>query len=82
MNAEVAHVWLMPLPLRRVLLLAPPLLFAGLAVAHPMPEPNLESLMDAATWFAVFHVIQLVLTGSSPSRYCCWQTASAGRPHG
>lgn len=63
MNAEVDHVWLMPLPQRRVLLLAPPLLFAGLAVAHPQPEPNLESLMDAATWFAVFHVIQLVLTG-------------------
>lgn len=63
MHAEDDHVWLMPLPLRRVLLLAPPLLFAGLAVAHPQPESNLESLMDAGTWFAVFHVIQLVLTG-------------------
>jgi hypothetical protein len=62
-NAAGDHVWLMPLWPRRVLLLAPPLMFAGLAVAHPQPEPNLESLMDAATWFAVFHVIQLVLTG-------------------
>jgi hypothetical protein len=63
MHAEIDHVWRMPLMLRRVLLLAPPLLFAGLAVAHPQPDANLESLMDAATWFAVFHVIQLVLTG-------------------
>ena len=55
--------WLLPEPLRRVLLLAPPLLLAGLEIAHPQPERNVQALLDVATWFAAFHVIQLVLTG-------------------
>ena len=51
------------LPLRRVLLLTPPLALAVLEVFHPNPAHNVQALMDASTWFAVFHVIQLVLTG-------------------
>ena len=48
---------------RRVLLLGPPLMLAGLEIAHPQPEFSVQGLLDVATWFAVFHVIQLVLTG-------------------
>ena len=48
---------------RRVLLLVPPLAFAGLAVLHPAPEVERQAVMDVATWFAAFHIIQLVLTG-------------------
>jgi hypothetical protein len=48
---------------RRVLLLAPPLAFAGLAGIHPAPEVERQAVMDIATWFAAFHMIQLVLTG-------------------
>jgi hypothetical protein len=46
-----------------MLLLAPPLLLAALEIAHPNPEVNAQAVMDVATWFAVFHVIQLVLIG-------------------
>jgi uncharacterized membrane protein len=46
-----------------ILLLAPPLGFAVLATLHPMPDEEPEAVMDAATWFATFHVIQLVLVG-------------------
>jgi hypothetical protein len=56
-------LWPMPLLLRRVLLLAPPLLLAGLEIVHPQPDENAQALMDVSTWFAGFHVIQLVLTG-------------------
>jgi hypothetical protein len=55
--------WRLPVSLRRVLVLAPPLLLAGLEVAHPQPQMNVQALMDASTWFATFHVIQLVLAG-------------------
>ncbi len=55
--------WPMPGLLRRVLLLAPPLLLAGLEILHPQPDETTEALMDASTWFAGFHVIQLALTG-------------------
>ena len=55
--------WPMPLALRRVLLLGPPLLLAGLEILHPQPDENAQALMDASTWFAGFHVIQLALTG-------------------
>jgi len=44
-------------------LLVPPLLLAGLEYLHPQPEETVQALMDASTWFAGFHVIQLVLTG-------------------
>jgi hypothetical protein len=53
----------MPAPLRRVLLLAPPLALAVLEILHPQPDENVQALMDASTWFAGFHVIQLALTG-------------------
>ena len=53
----------MPIPLRRALLLLPPLLLAGLEIAHPQPDENARAVMDVATWFAGFHVIQLVLIG-------------------
>ena len=55
--------WPMPLALRRVLLLAPPLLLAGLEVLHPQPDETVQAMLDASTWFAGFHVIQLALTG-------------------
>lgn len=55
--------WRLPTPLRRGLLLIPPLLLAGLEILHPQPDETVQALMDAATWFAGFHVSQLVLTG-------------------
>jgi hypothetical protein len=57
------RTWPMPVPLRRVLLLVPPLLLAGLEVLHPQPDETVQALLDASTWFASFHVIQLALTG-------------------
>jgi hypothetical protein len=55
--------WQLPTALRRVLLLVPPLLLAGLEIAHPRPEMTVQAIMDASTWFATFHVIQLALIG-------------------
>jgi hypothetical protein len=55
--------WPLPDSLRRVLLLGPPLLLAGFEVVHPQPEMNVQAIMDASTWFATFHVIQLALIG-------------------
>jgi hypothetical protein len=72
MSAETAQngashpaepTWLLPVWPRRVLLLLPPLLLAGLEIAHPQPRVNVQALLDASTWFAVFHVIQLTLIG-------------------
>jgi hypothetical protein len=57
------RAWLLPGTIRRVLLLGPPLALAALEVVHPQPEENVQALMDVATWFAGFHVIQLALTG-------------------
>ena len=57
------RTWPMPMQLRRVLLLAPPLTLAGLEILHPQPDENAQALMDVSTWFAGFHVIQLALTG-------------------
>lgn len=48
---------------RRVLLLAPPLAFAAFAALHPRPKVEAQAVMDIATWFAAFHMIQLVLVG-------------------
>jgi hypothetical protein len=50
-------------PLRRVLILLPPLLLAGLEIIHPQPEANAQAVMDMSTWFAACHAIQLVLIG-------------------
>jgi hypothetical protein len=55
--------WWLPLPLRRALLITPPFALAVLEIFHPQPEFNVQALLDASTWFAWFHVIQLVLTG-------------------
>jgi hypothetical protein len=55
--------WQLPALLRRVLLLVPQLLLGGLEIFHPQPQMNVQALMDASTWFAIFHVIQLVLVG-------------------
>ncbi len=55
--------WQLPAALRRVLLLVPPLVLAGLEIAHPQPEMTVQAIMDASTWFATFHVIQLALIG-------------------
>jgi hypothetical protein len=46
-----------------VLVLAPPLALAALEILHPQPDETAQALMDASTWFAGFHVIQLALTG-------------------
>jgi hypothetical protein len=51
------------MPLRRLLLIVPPLLLAGVEVLHPQPEPTTQAMLDASTWFAAFHVIQLALIG-------------------
>jgi hypothetical protein len=55
--------WQLPDSLRRLLLLLPPLLLAGLEIFHPQPQMNPQAIMDASTWFASFHVIQLALIG-------------------
>lgn len=55
--------WHLPVPLRRLLILVPPLLLACLEVIHPQPEPNAQAVMDVSTWFAGFHFIQLALIG-------------------
>ena len=57
------QAWVLPAAARRVLLLAPPLALAALEYLHPQPDENVQALMDASTWFAGFHVIQLALTG-------------------
>jgi hypothetical protein len=62
-HQPVDLTWRMPTPLRRLLLVIPPLLLAVLEIFHPQPAFNLQALMAASTWFAAFHVIQLVLTG-------------------
>ena len=60
---EPDNTWMLPLPLRRALLLTPPLALAVFEVFHPNPAHNIQALMDASAWFAWFHVIQLVLAG-------------------
>jgi hypothetical protein len=57
------RTWILPQTARRVLLLGPPLALAALEVLHPQPDETVQALLDASTWFAGFHVIQLVLTG-------------------
>jgi hypothetical protein len=47
-----------------VLLLGPPLALAAWTIVHPRPDENdPQSVMDVATWFAVFHFVQLALLG-------------------
>jgi hypothetical protein len=61
--SRAVATWWLPPPLRRALMLMPPLLLASLEIFHPQPDFNAQALLDASTWFALFHVIQLVLTG-------------------
>jgi hypothetical protein len=56
-----ARLWKLRNGPRRALLLGPPLVLVGFEILHPNPEENVQSLSDAATWFAVFHMIQLPL---------------------
>jgi hypothetical protein len=46
---------------RRALILGPPLALAVWETIHPRPDVNLESVMEIATWFMVFHLVQLPL---------------------
>ena len=55
--------WALPKTLRRVVLLAPPLALATLEILHPAPEVNAQAVMEVATWFTVFHALQLALIG-------------------
>jgi hypothetical protein len=49
---------------RRVLLLGPPFALAAWTIVHPRPDENdPQAVMDVATWFAVFHFVQLALLG-------------------
>jgi hypothetical protein len=56
------RIWALPPTARNILLLVPPLAFAALAAIHPRDE-EAQAVRDAATWFATFHVIQLVMVG-------------------
>ena len=64
-SQETQHepLWNLPPRVRRVLLLAPPLLLAVFTVLHPQPDHNAQALMDASTWFMAYHMIQLGLVG-------------------
>ena len=62
-GSERGRIWHLPARTRRLLLLGPPLVLAGFTVLHPQPDNNAQALMDASTWFMVFHMIQLGLIG-------------------
>jgi hypothetical protein len=47
--------------LRRLLILAPPLVVAVYEIFHPQPDVTAAAVMEVAGWFALFHAIQLVL---------------------
>ena len=47
--------------LRRILILAPPLVVAVYEIFHPNPDVTAAAVMEVAGWFALFHAIQLVL---------------------
>lgn len=57
------RLWHLPTPARRLLLVGPPLAFAGFTVLHPQPDENRQALVDASTWFMAYHMIQLPLIG-------------------
>lgn len=61
--AAVGRAWDVSGGLRAVLMVVPPLLLAILEVFHPQPDQTAEGVMDVATWFLGFHLIQLVLIG-------------------
>lgn len=49
--------------LRRLIVLGPPLALAILEIFHPRPDETAQGVMDVATWFLAFHMIQLALIG-------------------
>jgi hypothetical protein len=57
------RLWHLPTPAHRLLLIGPPLAFAGFTIFHPDPDENTQSLADASTWFMAYHMIQLPLIG-------------------
>lgn len=57
------RLWRLGTPARRLLLVAPPILFAGFTVLHPQPDETTQALLDASTWFMAYHMIQLPLVG-------------------
>lgn len=48
-------------PARRMLILGPPLALGVWETIHPRPDVNVQSVMEIATWFMVFHLVQLPL---------------------
>jgi hypothetical protein len=56
-------LWHLPTPAHRLLLIGPPLAFAGFTISHPHPDENTQALADASTWFMAYHMIQLPLIG-------------------
>jgi hypothetical protein len=62
--SSVGDAWRLSPTWRRALLLGPPLARAAWTIVHPRPDENdPQAVMDVATWFMVFHVIQLALLG-------------------
>jgi hypothetical protein len=62
--SSVGDTWRLSPTWRRALLLGPPLALAAWTIVHPRPDENdPQEVMDVATWFMVFHVIQLALLG-------------------
>jgi hypothetical protein len=57
------RLWHLPSPAHRLLLVGPPLAFAGFTIFHPHPDENTQALADASTWFMAYHMIQLPLIG-------------------
>ena len=62
-RVDVSSAWDVSGPIRAVLMVVPPLLLAILEVFHPQPDQTTAGVMDVATWFLGFHLIQLVLIG-------------------
>ena len=56
-------LWQLPVVTRRLLLLGPPLVLTAFTVLHPRPDHTSPALVDASTWFAAYHMIQLGLLG-------------------
>ena len=51
----------LPVTLRRLLLLGPPLLLAAFEIVHPRPDQTAADMLDVANWFLAFHAVQLPL---------------------
>ena len=57
------HLWHLPTPARRLLLIAPPFTLAVFTILHPQPDDTTRSLVDVSTWFMAYHMVQLPLIG-------------------